>query len=90
MMIKKEQKHWAELDREGLDGIAEYLEYAKMMIPEVENLSKDEIKDLLTIYAHLLVCIKTLLLHSDENFRQKIQSELRLTNAQVSDKNYIS
>lgn len=69
--MTKMKANWAELTREGFDGIAEYLAYAVEKFPDKELLDKYELSEHLKIHAHLFVCIKTLLMHTDEEYRNK-------------------
>ncbi len=89
-MAKPKNQNWAMLSRQALDGIADYYEYAKMQFPEEEELDEEESRNVLTIYAHLLVCVKSLLLHTDDKFRSQVESDLRGTAPTAPDKNYIS
>ena len=53
--------NWAKLDREALNGIIEYLDYAEKVFPNgTTEMDVDEIRDLLTAYTHLIICCKTL------------------------------
>lgn len=89
-MAKPKNQNWALLSRQALDGIADYYEYAKIQFPEEEELPDEEIRNVLTIYAHLLVCVKSLLLHTDNQFRSQVESDLIGTTPIAPDKNYIS
>lgn len=69
--------NWAKLDKEGLEGIAEYLEYAKQVFPEDKLvLNEKETRELLKVYTHLMVCIKVMLLNYDDEYRNKEEHSL--------------
>ena len=69
--------NWAKLDREALNGIIEYLDYAEKVFPNgTTEMDVDEIRDLLTAYTHLIICCKTLLLNADPAYREQVEKDL--------------
>ena len=74
--MSNNEKHWALLNRQGFDGIIEYLEHAVVKFPQKEEMNKYELAEHLKIHAHLFVCIKTLLLHCDPEYRERVEPTL--------------
>ena len=75
MIIKDE--NWGRLDREGLDAIEEYAEHAQGQLPEEFELDVEEAAELIKVQSHLLVCIRTLLLHCDDKYRRKVEQRIK-------------
>lgn len=83
------KENWAHLDRETLDAIIEYAELAFKELPEEFELDVEEAAHLIKVQSHLLLCIRSLLLHCDDKYRKKI--ELKMKESEKSNKkNFIS
>lgn len=74
-MINKLLNNWAKLDTIALDGIGEYIDYAKTVFPkEGQDITDEKIEEILKTYTHLLVCAHVLLLNAHPKYRSRVES----------------